>query len=76
MRLDIPTSTSSPILSSNLVSSFLLLTHINFNNFIKPIQALLDSGASTNFTNKIFANLHSIPLVLQQAPINVEVIDG
>ena len=76
MWLDIPTSSSGPILSSDLVSLFFLLTLMNFNNFIIPIQALLDLDASTNFIDKKFANLHSIPLVLKQVPINVEVIDG
>jgi hypothetical protein len=76
MRLDISTSTTSPILSSAPISSFFLSIQINYNNFIISTHALLDSGVLANFIDKKFVNLHSIPLILKKTPVNVEVIDG
>ena len=35
----------------------------------------MDSSGSANFIDKKFVNLHSIPLVLKQVPVNVKVID-
>jgi hypothetical protein len=76
MRLDILTSTTSPILSSIPISSFFLSIQINYTNFIISTHALLDSSALANFIDKKIVNLHSIPLMLKKTPINVEVIDG
>jgi hypothetical protein len=60
MRLDISTSTTSPILSSAPISSFFLSIQINYNNFIISTHALLDSGVLANFIDKKFVNLHSL----------------
>ena len=39
-------------------------------------HALLDSGASTCFIDKLFVCAHNIPTVRTSQPISIEAIDG
>jgi hypothetical protein len=51
----------------------LKLTHSTTSN---SASALIDSGASSNFVDAKFAEIHKLPLMAKQTPITVQTIDG
>ena len=65
-----------PILSSKPSTCFTIPLRVKFDDHSIKLSALLDSGASTYFIDKDFAERHKLPLVTQKCPVTVEVIDG
>ena len=65
-----------PILSSESSTCFTIQLRIKFDDHSIKVSALLDSGASTCFIDKDFAECHKLPLVTKKCLVSVEVIDG
>jgi hypothetical protein len=65
-----------PILTSEAFPCFIVPLIVKMDSSSIKVRALLDSGASTCFIGKDFADHHKLPLVTKKHPIPVEVIDG
>ena len=76
MRLANNVQSTGPILSSKPSTCFSIPLRVKFDDHSIKVNALLDSGASTCFIDKDFAERHKLPLVTKKCPVSVEVIDS